>query len=903
MSFSAQNLAARAKAAGKELGEFVETANKNSTIINSANIDVNAVKDSINGAVDEFIGAVADPDTEIATLASENINYTSNGPSAASGLEAVARALGATTTLKPNELRDFASYNYIFNLGVLTAFEVNFPDITYRRRDPWINILKSGGGLGNSKATTIFEKQGRLEYYIDNVTIDSIIGLNPKTKQSNATRIDFKVTEPYSMGLFLQTMQVASAQAGYSNYLEAPFVLSVEFKGWDDQGRQVNKPNLRGIFPFKLAGVDFEVTEGGSVYNVAAIPWHEQALTDKVQTIKSDINLSGKNLVELLQSGGSSLAENLNSREQEKKKEKQVITPDEFVILFPKTRSSLDEELLGSPEDTAGATKEEGEQRELSKEEKIEIYESITGLENATLPADFDTELSKLLGVIVKRSNIGESIREFAENPDNVNDIGKSQLVNSFLDGGKKPFGRPAFVEETKSTGGPPSKNRVVGTGVFKRGNITISDKNRVLTFKSGTKIQDIIEELVLLSDYGKKIVDAKPDDNGMIPWFKIKTDVYQVTDHEQMAQTGKFPNIYVYRVMPYMAHINRTSGTTKASPGMEELKRQVIKKYDYIYTGQNDDVLDFNIKFDTAFFAAITPFGGRDSAGNKTEDEDAAGDTGGKEEFKTADGDSTGAVNGNATVGESSKPESGQVGGGLASDARTQIARDFNDALVNSPVDLVTADMTIWGDPYYVTDSGYGNYSAKPTNFINITEDGTMDYESSEVDIEVNFRTPIDYNPNGSYMEFPGEGTKPVGAFSGLYQVIMCLNTFNEGIFTQQLKLIRRRNQPGLDTSAEAVEIGNQIVESKGTKDENNTDTGGTSAGGTTVTTTTRTSSTSTSTSTSTTTVSESGGDVTIRRRSPAQNNVPLSAGAQERRDRREARRQQNPYQDDFPD
>ena len=54
-----------------------------------------------------------------------------------------------------------------------------------------------------------------------------------------------------------------------------------------------------------------------------------------------------------------------------------------------------------------------------------------------------------------------------------------------------------------------------------------------------------------------------------------------------------------------------------------QELKRQVIKKYDYIYTGQNDDVLDFNIKFDTAFFAAITPFGGRDSAGNKTEDED----------------------------------------------------------------------------------------------------------------------------------------------------------------------------------------------------------------------------------------------------------------------------------------
>ena len=67
------------------------------------------------------------------------------------------------------------------------------------------------------------------------------------------------------------------------------------------------------------------------------------------------------------------LREVLSFSSHHKREEKQVKTPDEFIILFPNSRSSLDEELLGSPEDTAGATKEEGEQRELSKEEKIEI--------------------------------------------------------------------------------------------------------------------------------------------------------------------------------------------------------------------------------------------------------------------------------------------------------------------------------------------------------------------------------------------------------------------------------------------------------------------------------------------------------------------------------------------------
>jgi hypothetical protein len=886
MVLSIQNLASRAAAAGKQAADFIEDKLTDTNIVNSANIAVNAVADSINGAVEDFAGAVVDPVNEIAEIAIDS--QGANSP-----LEILAKIGLFNSALRPNELRDFATYNYVFTLGVLTNFETNFPDLTYRRRDPWITILKSGGGLGNSKSTTIYESQGRLEYFIDNVNIDSLVGLNQATKQSNATKLEFKVSEPYSMGLFLQSVQVAAASAGHKNYLEAPFVLSVEFKGWDDKGNQISKPNLRRIFPMKLANIDFQVTEGGSEYNVTAIPWNEQALNDMVQSVKTDVNMSGSTVAELLQSGGASLAENLNNREQEKKNEKQVISPDEYVILFPKERSSLDESLLGSPADTAGATEQtDGEERELTQEEKIKIFESITGMENSTLPADFDAELSKLRGVIVKRSNIGEAIREFAENPENINEIGKGQLVDSFLDGGSKPFGRPAFVEKTEQTGGPPSVNRTVGTGIFTRGNITISDKGRTLTFKNGSKVQDIIEEIILLSEYGRKIVDAEPDENGMIPWFKIETDVYSITDHDQMDQTGTFPKIYVFRVMEYKAHISRTSSTTKASPGIEKLKRQAVKKYDYIYTGQNDDILDFNIEFDAAFFKAITPFGGRDTTGNQQQAQESPGQPPGHPEYNTTAGDTVGGVNANATTRESPKSESGQSGGGLLSNSKTQIARDFNDALVNSPIDLVSVELTIWGDPYYITDSGMGNYSAAPTDFINITSDGTMDYQSSEVDIELNFRTPLDYSVTGNYMTFPANGSKPVGAFSGLYQVISCLNTFNQGTFSQQLKLIRRRNQPGLDTNAEPVRIGNQVVQEK-VEEKTTTDTGGTSANGTSAdggTTTTTT--TTTSTGTSTTTVTETGGDVTVRTRSAAQRNRTLSPGAQERRDRRNARR-----------
>jgi len=107
------------------------------------------------------------------------------------------------------------------------------------------------------------------------------------------------------------------------------------------------------------------------------------------------------------------------------------------------------------------------------------------------------------------------------------------------------------------------------------------------------------------------------------------------------------------------------------------------------------------------------------------------------------------------------------------------------------------------------------------------------MDYQSSEVDILVNFRTPLDYNQDGT-MEFPGNGTKPVGAFSGVYQVIFCMTTLSGGVFNQQLKLIRRRNQEGRDTNSEPTTQDNKIYteyvddaadansnQSKGTSDQ----------------------------------------------------------------------------------
>ena len=78
--------------------------------------------------------------------------------------------------------------------------------------------------------------------------------------------------------------------------------------------------------------------------------------------------------------------------------------------------------------------------------------------------------------------------------------------------------------------------------------------------------------------------------------------------------------------------------------------------------------------------------------------------------------------------------------------------------------------------------------------------------------------------------MDFPNVGITPVGAFSGVYNIMTMTNSFNEGVFTQKMKMIRRRNQPGEDTRTIPTSTGNKLVTEKTkSKETNNTQGAGT--------------------------------------------------------------------------
>ena len=131
----------------------------------SANISTDGVVDSVIGSVQDVKGATVNLANSLNGLTGPGIGQSFAGQFAnnvtASLLGKISGGIGGFlsssfgggfgaknggTGKLPNPLEQFASFNYIFTLGCLTERELSFPDQTYRRRDPEIVILRSGGG-------------------------------------------------------------------------------------------------------------------------------------------------------------------------------------------------------------------------------------------------------------------------------------------------------------------------------------------------------------------------------------------------------------------------------------------------------------------------------------------------------------------------------------------------------------------------------------------------------------------------------------------------------------------------------------------------------------------------------------------------------------------------------------
>lgn len=679
-----------------------------------------------------------------------------------------------------NPLRVHSIYNYRITLGVLSPEEYN--NASKYKTDGFESvIIRSGGGTDRRVLTTAEAEQlnGHAEYFIDDLEIDSVIAPNSKTGVSLGTTINFTVTEPYSMGKFLEALKITAEEKQYSSFNKIPFCLKISFEGYGPSGEKIKAPGVIDKYiPIMIINTDFDVTESGSVYGVKAVAYSEIAFEDAINTTKTDVNASGRTAAEVLETSNKSITRNINEHIEKLEESKKIKGYDRYLILFPKEKDSViqaynnyngiktNHNALMIDAGKQYQTERGGQDNNPNAPEKIPLVKSDVKFFNAP--------------------PIYSSLRAWGLNEDNVNELGRSKVLGDPTKSNDSSNASPAAVSIGPNDPDAAREKFIMFQNAAELQTATTSN---LFTYPQQSKITQIIEDVMLDTDYCQKAPQETND--GKKKWFIIEPMVFIEYDTDIEKSIGRHRMTYVYCVHPYLPDEAKTLAPGESPMNTKKLRDSAVKEYDYIYTGKNEDIIDFNLNFNNAFVNNVLSDVGS-GYDNTNKLSIAPGIVSNPQIAENISGIENSDDYDSGAISLMARNTHQFLNGSYSKTTARRIAETFHNRIINSEIEMISATMEIWGDPFYLpTDQG--NYKS---GFLspNVSKDGTVEYLNNEVICIINFKTPIDYPKEmGNFVMNMPELVKP---FSGLFQVLGVSNSFSGGEFKQNLKLIRRANQ-----------------------------------------------------------------------------------------------------------
>jgi hypothetical protein len=622
-----------------------------------------------------------------------------------------------------------------------------------REKSSTIERLNSTDGL---VASFNAESPGRFDMFIDRVEIYSLFGFGESGQTvTQPNSFKFEVIEPYSVNGFMEALQVAGVAAGNASYLQSNYVLKLEFLGYPDNDLSELRsaeviPNSTRYFPFRFLNVEMEITESGAKYRCSGGPISEKAFGNP-DVLKKPISASGNKVGEVLRD----LMNNLNS--QVKANSQNSKTPatlnsnqDEYEIKFPAW-------------DSKNGWDFEGENN-IAKADITKILK--------------DPAIYKFPDP-AKEENKGKN----NYNPRRSN----SPKANSSAGGG-----RGSGVDPRRTDA--PDPNSVMlhpGAGGSKP----------QIQFAEKARLSHIIAAVIRDSEYLKNIlkdIDQNVDQFGYIDYFLIRTETVQKEDYDPVAKRNY--EKYTFVVSPYKIHFTKIPGYQSHKVPESKMKVLSLREYNYLYTGKNLDVLGFKLNFNNLFFEANPVNNGNTDQPNSKQGIAREGSSvvrntgagGSKEEISTR---------GVPTPQSATSPDSlnvvadGVTGNQRQDDPYSILAKNMHNAITNSKASMLSGDLEILGDPFFLVTGGIGNYNPKPSlSGPQSTLDGEANQIYGDVLVTINFRNPVDINSlDKGGLHFFDKKRVP---FSGVYSVQNVTSTFQDGLFKQKLNVLRAPGQ-----------------------------------------------------------------------------------------------------------
>lgn len=312
--------------------------------------------------------------------------------------------------------------------------------------------------------------------------------------------------------------------------------------------------------------------------------------------------------------------------------------------------------------------------------------------------------------------------------------------------------------------------------------------RKRTITVPAGTSMQAFIEAVVRESDFYRNQFDADGEPKaGKDTLTALRT----VTRLEILQETGggggnrpQYEFIWAVRPFEVSANYFKKEAEDLASNVMP------VRTYNYLYTGQNKDILDFNITYRFAFYQAIPYF---KQGGAKV---DSKTDAYSGEKVEENANEKTSGENGSGST-QTTREAVRQFKDGFVADLNTsngEVATIFEQIIQDPSADLIVTQMEILGDPLWIEQKSVLNKSYQDSYVAgspSIDSNGAVTTDEYEVYVQVNFKTPTDLNDETGLFKI-----QDAAFFQGKYKVFICESRFSGGIFTNVLQMVRMRHQ-----------------------------------------------------------------------------------------------------------
>jgi hypothetical protein len=684
---------------------------------------------------------------------------------------------GATSKIQvvPNPLHAYSSYTYGLSWHMLTKDDFNTmandPKGDWK---PGHTLVASAGKYGGPGSGFERDDNFQDDFYFENFKMTSIIGSQAGNAGTNAVELSFTLVEPYGITLIDRMIDACVNEVDGKNYLEIPYLLVINFYGYDDDGIGAQLVSQRKYIPIRLISMGIKAGIKGAEYAITGVPYAHSGFQESIAAVPANFEVKASTLQDFFKNDATVDARVKSSFNQRQESQAKAEKDAEAAQTDgAKTRESNVEK---SKKVTDTPSEEDSGYTVASFTSAYNSWQELTVKNNNatdfnTISVKFDKKILEAFngeGGIIVAEKAQQKTQIAEKNPTNQKE--RAQTVQA--DAGK-PKGQPDFKVSKWNVRGGDSITTVINNAMINSNYI----RKQLIDPTKG--VEQNAEEL---GKEGKELL-----------WWKI---IPSVQMRKFCTDTSRWYMDITYNVVSYKVNNRTHPNASKSMPiGWH-------KDYQYLYTGHNNDIIDFSIEFDTAFYTAVSVDRGKNQSITTTP---------GKEEDRLNE-QAPGKGNDKATKSRVTPAKKVNVVDqanvntvATKRDGKGVAAASLSDQQNNGGgADQLSVRLKIIGDPQFIKqDDVY--YTPAAREYVSAEAkygegnvggaDGSIAMDGGEVHVRLSWRTPTDIDEETGFMRVDTRYT--TSAFSGIYRVILVESTFAQGKFEQALDLVRLPDQP----------------------------------------------------------------------------------------------------------